>query len=55
MYQKQNKKTNQLNAEDGNTDEKPPILGSWKNIYCVVLLSLAVITVFLYFFSEAFQ
>jgi hypothetical protein len=55
MYQEQNKKTDQLNCEDGNTNEKPPILGSWKNIYLVVLLSLTAIIVFLYFFSEAFQ
>jgi hypothetical protein len=48
-------KTNQLNSEDGSIDEKPPILGSWKNIYLVVLLNLTAVIIFLYFFSEAFQ
>jgi hypothetical protein len=55
MHQKQNKKPDQLNSVDGNTNEKPPILGSWRNIYLVVLLSLTAIIIFLYFFSEAFQ
>jgi len=55
MHQEQNKKTDQLNSENGDTNGKPPFLGSWKNIYLVILLSLTVTIIFLYFFSEAFQ
>jgi hypothetical protein len=55
MHKRQNEKTDQLNSEDGNTNEKPPILGSWENIYFVVLLNLTAIIILLYFFSEAFQ
>ncbi len=55
MAQVQNKIKNSLNSENGSKDEKPPILSSWKNIYFLVLLSLAVVIIFLYFFSEAFQ
>ena len=45
----------QLNSGNGINDEKPPILGSWKNIYLVVLLNLTAIIILFYFFSEAFQ
>jgi hypothetical protein len=55
MHQKQNNKTNQLNSQGDSIDEKPPILGSWKNIYLVVLLNLTAIIILLYFFSEAFR
>ena len=53
MHQEQ--KNDQLNSEDGSIHESPPILGSWKNIYLVVLLSLTAIITFLYFFSEALR
>ena len=55
MHQTQNDKTNQLNSQDGSTDEKPPIFGSWRNLYLVVLLNLTAIIILLYFFSEAFR
>jgi len=55
MVKQLNGKTNQLNSGNGTNDEKPPILGSWRNIYLVVLLNLAAIIILLYFFSEAFR
>ena len=55
MINQQNEKTNQLNAGNSTNDEKPPILGSWRNIYLFVLLNLAAIIILLYFFSEAFR
>jgi hypothetical protein len=55
MHQEQNKRTDQFNSDNGNMNEKPPILGSWRNIYLVVLLSLTAIIIFLYFLSEAFR
>ena len=44
-----------LNSDDAVTDEKPPILGSWKKIYLVVLLNLIALIILFYFFSEAFK
>jgi len=46
--------------EHGNSnrvidEEKPPILGSWKTLYLVVLLNLTALIILFYFFSEAFQ
>jgi hypothetical protein len=35
-------------------DEKPPILGSWRNLYVFVLLMLAIYVSLLYWFTEAF-
>jgi hypothetical protein len=55
MHKGRNKITDQLNSEDNNTNEKPPILGSWNNIYLVVLLNLTAIIIFLYLFSEVFK
>lgn len=36
-------------------DEPPPILGSWKRVYIVVLLSLALVITALYAFSRYFS
>jgi hypothetical protein len=44
-----------LNSDNDVVEEKPPILGSWKKIYLVVLLNLAALIILLYFFSEAFK
>jgi hypothetical protein len=47
--------TEQLNSDTVVNEEKPPILGSWKKIYCVVLLNVTVLIILFYFFSEAFK
>jgi hypothetical protein len=44
-----------LNSDKVIIDEKPPILGSWKKIYLVVLLNLLVLIILFYSFSEAFK
>jgi hypothetical protein len=35
--------------------EKPPILSSWKQLYTVVLLNLALLIVLFYLFTKAFD
>jgi hypothetical protein len=35
--------------------EKPPILSSWKRLYTVVLLNLALLIVLFYIFTKAFD
>ncbi|MGD0038709.1 MAG: hypothetical protein ABSC53_15595 [Bacteroidota bacterium] len=44
-----------LNSDEVVSEEKPPILGSWKKIYLVVLLNLLVLIILFYSFSEAFK
>ena len=36
-------------------EEKPPILGSWKNIYALVIGVLAVVIISLYIFTKYFE
>ena len=43
------------NSDNIINEENPPILGSWKNIYLIVLLNLFVLIILLYCFSEVFQ
>jgi hypothetical protein len=45
----------QLKSEPVNNEEKPPILGSWNNIYFAVMINVAVLIILFYFFSEAFK
>jgi len=35
--------------------EKPPIFSSWKRLYTVVLLNLALLIVLFYLFTKAFD
>jgi hypothetical protein len=35
--------------------EKPPFLSSWKRLYAVVLLNLALLIVLFYLFTKAFD
>jgi hypothetical protein len=35
--------------------EKPPILSSWKRLYTIVLLNLALLIVLFYLFTKAFD
>jgi hypothetical protein len=46
-------------AETGHTDlnseEGPPVLGSWRNLYAVVLAALAALILLLAAFSSAFR
>jgi hypothetical protein len=44
-----------MNSDNIFNEEIPPILGSWKNIYLMVLLHLFVLIILFYSFSEAFQ
>jgi hypothetical protein len=44
-----------LNSNNDNIEEMPPILGSWKKIYLVVLLNLFGLIILFYSFSEAFK
>lgn len=44
-----------LNSDNDITEEKPPILGSWKKIYLVVLLNLFILIVLFYSFSVVFK
>lgn len=39
---------------ESHSDDKPPILGSWRNLYTAVLLALAVEVVLFYIFTRAF-
>jgi hypothetical protein len=42
--------------EDEEKDqEKPPILSSWKRLYTVVLLNLALLILLFYLFTKAFD
>ena len=36
-------------------EEKPPILSSWRRLYTVVLLNLALLIVLFYLFTKAFD
>jgi hypothetical protein len=36
-------------------DEKPPILKSWRQVYALVLITEAVILIFLYLFTRYFK
>ncbi len=49
-----NQKMDNSNSESID-EEKPPILGSWKTLYLVVLLNLTALIILFYFFSGAFQ
>jgi len=40
--------------ETNPNDETPPILGSWKNIYTVVLVLHVVLIILFYLFSNAY-
>jgi hypothetical protein len=35
------------------TDDKPPILGSWRNLYAAVLLALAAEVALFYWFTRS--
>ena len=36
-------------------NEKPPILGSWKNLYLLVVAELIAVIVLLYFFTKYYE
>jgi len=48
-----------MNNESGsltNIEESPPpFLGSWKNIYSLVLLNLAILILLFYLFTKVFE
>jgi hypothetical protein len=37
------------------SDERPPILGSWKNLYTAVLLALVVEVALFYWLTRSFE
>ena len=37
-----------MSSEEGNPIEPPPLLGSWRNVYAVVLAVLAVLIALFY-------
>lgn len=37
------------------TDDTPPILGSWRNLYAAVLLALVAEVAIFYWFTRAFE
>lgn len=46
------------NAEKINkifSEEKPPVLNSWKQVYSVVLINLIVLIVLFYLFTKIFS
>jgi hypothetical protein len=51
----QDQKMERLKSDTIIDEENPPILGSWKKIYLVVLLTLAALIILFYFFSEAYK
>lgn len=36
-------------------EEKPPILGTWKNVYALVIGVLVAVIIFLYIFTQYFE
>jgi hypothetical protein len=38
-----------------NPDPPPPIFGSWKKLYSIVLINLLVLIALFYLFTEAFE
>lgn len=36
-------------------DEKSPILGTWRNVYTVVIVVEIIVVAFLYFFTQYFK
>lgn len=40
---------------DDFTDEKPPILGEWKNLYSLVAAILIILIILFYIFTKAFE
>jgi len=43
------------NWTEKEIDPPPPILGSWKKLYSLVLLNLVVLIVIFYLFTKAFE
>ncbi len=40
---------------DKKSDDSPPILGSWRNLYTAVLLALAAEVAIFYWFTRSFE
>ena len=43
------------NRKKGETDDPPPVGGSWATLYAVVLLNLAALALLFYLFTRAFR
>ena len=42
------------NHPPGPTDDAPPVMGSWRNVYLFVLVLHVALIVFFYLFSQAY-
>ena len=42
-------------SKQEDLDEQPPILGSWNNLYVLVLVAHAIIIVLFYLFTRAYS
>ncbi len=38
-----------------DSDDKPPLLGSWRGLYMIVIAELALLIIFLFAFPELFR
>lgn len=47
--------TDKEDSGEIRTEDQPPIFGSWKKLYLIVLFTLAVLIVLFTFFSVAFK
>lgn len=45
----------QRTGAGGNAEDRPPFLGSWRNIYTAVLLYLAGLILLFYLFTRVFS
>ncbi len=41
-------------VQEETTDDRPPLLGSWKAVYTFVLVLHVALILFFYFFSQAY-
>jgi len=46
---------NENHLTDNNFEDRPPLLGSWRRLYFVILLELAALIALFWLFSRAFQ
>jgi hypothetical protein len=49
------RKTQSADERKAHAAEEPPVGGTWKTLYAVVLLNLTVLVVLFYIFTRAFR
>jgi hypothetical protein len=45
----------QTESKLGNDEEKPPVFGTWNNVYTLVFLNLVILIIFFYIFTKVFE